>query len=299
LFLPQSSGSSLLSKQELWRHFYTLIRTRGFRPPATDESSFATSELPSPRPCEYPEDSSEEIEVAKRCGKPYANTVEADRFALSAESLQQSQTPVRVTAGFLRQSVFKAFFSYLLDSISEANSRDPPENNIDIQNHGEQLTRGDVGGNVIAIQDMNVNSGGLTQSPLAVSTALSRNAVVVAPAADQPPSFCIMKVTVGGATRSLCLPIHEAFFNDFSSGLFSNNFNVQQMDGRSITPGRCYWHYLESLSSQLHAVFRKDQYPTHHSTSTRMGTGSERGRIRGHQQMARAKIWLQEQVSRL
>ncbi|KAJ5522381.1 hypothetical protein N7527_006496 [Penicillium freii] len=60
---------------------------------------FFLRELPSSRVCEYLEDLAEEIEVAKRCGKPYSNTVEADRFALSVESLRQSQASVRVTAG--------------------------------------------------------------------------------------------------------------------------------------------------------------------------------------------------------
>ncbi|KAJ5037747.1 hypothetical protein NUH16_011346 [Penicillium rubens] len=299
LFDPQSSESSFRPSQEIWHHFFALMRARSFQAPVPNDTSFATVELPSPKPCEYPEDTSEEIDVAKRCGKPYSNTVEADRFALSAESLQQSQNPVRVTAGFLRQSVFKAFFGYLWNSNGQTHGGDPPENNTDIPNHSGQLTRGDVFGDVTAAQDMDADSGSVIESPLAPSTALTHNAVVVAPAADQPPSFCVMKITVGGTTRRLGLPIHEAFFSEFSSGLFSNNFNVQQMDGRSIAPDRCYRYYLDFPSSQLHAVFRKDQYPAYHSTSTQMGTGSERGRIRGHQQMARAKIWLQEQVGKL
>ncbi|KAI3092997.1 hypothetical protein CBS147333_10157 [Penicillium roqueforti] len=299
LFDQQSSDSSFLPRQDIWRHFFALVRARAFQAPVTNDTSLATVELPSPRPCEYPEDISEEIDVAKRCGKPYSNTVEADRFALSAESLQQSQIPARVTAGFLRQSVFKAFFGYLWNSNGQTYGGDPPENNIDIQNDGEQLNRGAVGGDMIATQDMDVDSESVTESPLAPSTALAHNALVVAPAADQPPSFCVMKITVGGTTESLGLPIHEAFFSEFSSGLFNNNFNVQQMDGRSITPDRCYWYYLEFPSSQLHAVFRKDQYPAYLSTSTQMSTGSERGRIKERQQMTRAKRWLREQVGKL
>lgn len=145
---------------------------------------------------------------------------------------------------------------------------------------------------------MDVDSGSVTESPLAASTALTHNAVVVAPAADQPPSFYVMKITVGGTSRSLGLPIHEAFFSDSSTGLFSNNFNVQQMDGRSIVPDRCYLHYQEHPSSQLHAKFRTNHYSKYHMTSSQMSTGSK-GDIRGHQQMARAKTWLQEQVSKL
>ena len=297
LFDQQSSESSFLPRQEIWRHFFALVRARAFQAPVPNDSSFATAELPSPRQCEYPEDISEEIDVLKRCGKPYSNTVEADRFALSAESLQQSQIPVRVTAGFLRQSVFKAFFGYLWNSNSQTHGGDPPENNTD--NHGEQLNRGDVVGNMIVTQDMEVDSESVTESPLAPSTALTHNAVVVGSAPDHTTSFCVMNITVGENTQSLRLPIHETFFEDFSSGLFDNNFNVQRVDGRYIHPGDCYSHYVDCPSSQLHAEL-KDQYPEYESTSSQMGIGSKRQKIgEKEQQMASAKAWLQELISQL
>lgn len=59
--------------------------------------------------------------MEKRSGKPFSNTVKADRYALSAESLRQSWTTPQVTAGFLRRSVFKAFFSYLIEEGQEFN----------------------------------------------------------------------------------------------------------------------------------------------------------------------------------
>jgi hypothetical protein len=299
LFDQQSSESSFLPKQEIWCHFFALVRTRAFQAPVLNDSSFATMELPYPRPCDYPEDISEEIDVAKRCGKPYSNTVEADRFALSAESLQQSQIPVRVTAGFLRQSVFKAFFGYLWDSNGQTHGSDPAENNTDIQNYGEQLNQGDVGRNVTAIPDMDVDSGSVTESPLAASTALTHNAVVVAPAADQPQLFCVMNITLGENTQSLGLPIDETFFEDFSSGLSNNNFNVQLMNGRYIHPGECYSHYVDYPSSQLHAKL-KEQYPEYESISSQMGIGSKRQRTSENDQvMASAIAWLQEQISKI
>ncbi|OGE46511.1 hypothetical protein PENARI_c217G08479, partial [Penicillium arizonense] len=150
LFGQQSSESSFLSKQEIWRHFFALVRARSFQAPVTDDTSFPTGELPCPRPCEYPEDLTEEIEVAKRCGKPYSNTVEADRFALSAESLLQGHPPVRVTAGFLRQSVFRAFFGYLWNSNGQTPGHPPPpppEDNVEVHDRSEELTGADVGGN--------------------------------------------------------------------------------------------------------------------------------------------------------
>ncbi|CAG7947390.1 unnamed protein product [Penicillium salamii] len=300
LFDPQSSESSLFPRQDIWRHFFALVRARTFQAPALSDSSFATMELPSPRPCDYPEDISEEIDVAKRCGKPYSNTVEADRFALSAESLQQSQIPVRVTAGFLRQSVFKAFFGYLWNSNGQTHDGDPAENNTDIQNYGEQLNQEDFGRNVAAGPDMDVDSGSITENPLAASTALTHNVVVPAPAADQMPSFCVMKITVGETTQSLELPFHESFLRDFSSGLFNNSFSVQRLDGRSIAAGECYSHYLNYPTSQLHAKFKEGQYPEYESTSSQMGIGSKRQRISEQEQhMASAKAWLQDQISKL
>ncbi|CAG8241171.1 unnamed protein product, partial [Penicillium salamii] len=216
----------------------------------------------------------------------------------SAESLQQSQIPVRVTAGFLRQSVFKAFFGYLWNSNGQTYGGDPAEN-TDIQNYGEHLNQGDVVRNVTAIPDMNVDSGSVTESPVAASTALAHNAVAVAPAANQPPVFCVMNITLGENTQSVGLPIDESFFQDFSSGLSSNNFSVQQMDGRHIHPGECYSYYVDYPSSQLHANL-KNQYPEYESVPSQMGIGSKRHRTgENDQQMASAMAWLQEQISKL
>jgi hypothetical protein len=299
LFDQQSSESPSPPRQEIWRHFFALVRARAFQAPVPNDSSLATVELPSPRSCEYPEDMSEEIDVAKRCGKPYSNTVEADRFALSAESLHQSQTPARVTAGFLRQSVFKAFFGYLCSRNGQTHGGDTPRNNNDTQNHGEQLNQGDADGNVTAIPDMDVDSGSVTENSLAAPTALTGNAVAVAPAADQPPLFGVMNITLGENTQCLGLPIDETFFEDFSPGLSNNNFIVQLMNGRHIHPGECYSHYVDYPSSQLHAKL-KDQYPEYESISSQMGIGSKRQRTgQNDQQMASAMAWLQEQISKL
>jgi hypothetical protein len=79
---------------------------------------------------------------------------------------------------------------------------------------------------VTAILDIDVDSRSVTESPLAASTALTHNAVVVAPAADQLPLFYVINITLGENTQSLGLPIDETFFEDFSSGLSNNNFNV-------------------------------------------------------------------------
>ncbi|KAJ5737288.1 uncharacterized protein N7483_002545 [Penicillium malachiteum] len=105
-----------LSESDLWRHLYAKLRSRGFRLLEAGYPVEPEPELPPLIPCDYPEETTEEIEVEKRCGKPFSNTVEADRFALSAESLQQTSEATRVTAGFLRKWVFRAFFGYLMEN---------------------------------------------------------------------------------------------------------------------------------------------------------------------------------------
>ncbi|CAI7673097.1 unnamed protein product [Penicillium viridicatum] len=288
-------GSDLL---EFWRFSF---QARGFQAPLTDETSFVTGEIPSRRPCEYPEDLAEEIEVGKRCGKPYSNTVEADRFALSAESLRQSQASVRVTAGFLRQSVFKAFFGYLWNINGQMSGRNPPDDNIEVPTRDEGPTRADVGETMMVTNGVDVDSGSLWLSPLVTSAAQNHNATAAASAVDLPLSFCVMTITVGGTTRRLDLPIHDSFMKDFSTGLFNNNFDVQtdEIDRRSILPYMCYSHYLQNPSSVLHAEFRQDEHTTYDSTPSQIGTRSKRRRVDGDQQMDRAEIWLQEQIALL
>ncbi|CAG8893568.1 unnamed protein product [Penicillium nalgiovense] len=301
LLSRRSSGSSFLPKQEIWRHFFTLVRARGFQAPVTDDTSFATGELPSPRVCEFPEDLAEEIEVAKRCGKPYSNTVEADRFALSAESLRQIQASVRVTAGFLRQSVFKAFFGYLWNSNSQMAGGDPPDDNIEVQHRDETPTTANVGRAMMATDGMDVDPGSLRPNPLVTSAARTHNAAATASPADILPPFGVMTITVGGTTRILDLPIHDSFMKDFSTGLFNNNFNVQtdEREKRSISPYTCYSHYLHNPSSVLHAEFRQNEHTTYAIAPSQIGAGSKRRMLDEDEQMARAEIWLQEQIARL
>jgi hypothetical protein len=295
----RSSGLSFPPKQEIWRHFFTLVRARGFQAPVTDDTSFATGELPSPRVCEYPEDLAEEIEVAKRCGKPYSNTVEADRFALSAESLRQSQASVRVTAGFLRQSVFKAFFGYLWNSNSQMAGGDPPDDNIEVHHRDERPTTANVGRAMMATEGMGVDPASLRPNPLVTSAARTHSAAATASPADILPPFGVMTITVGGTTRILDLPIHDSFMKDFSTGLFNNNFNVQTdgRDKRSISPYTCYSHYLHNPSSVLHAEFRQNEHTTYAIAPSQIGAGSKRRMLDEDEQMARAEIWLQEQIA--
>ncbi|OJZ79849.1 hypothetical protein ASPFODRAFT_148529, partial [Aspergillus luchuensis CBS 106.47] len=53
--------------------------------------------------------------VNRRCGIPYADTVDADRFALEGGRLWQPWESPQVSAVFFRRSQFQTFFRYLWD----------------------------------------------------------------------------------------------------------------------------------------------------------------------------------------
>lgn len=108
--------SSLL----ILHHLLMLARYYDFDVPLSEADLLGeASELPSPYPCDFPPNDNEEVETERRSGKPFTDSVHADRFALSRESLRQSWDCRRVSAGFVRRSVFRAFFSYLNAGIAE------------------------------------------------------------------------------------------------------------------------------------------------------------------------------------
>jgi hypothetical protein len=106
---------NLPNRTDIWNHFHMKMMTMGLRTPNTVDLLASPAVLPTEMPCDYPEDASEEVDVKKRCGKPSVDTVEADRYALSVMSLKERRIETRVTSRFLRISVFKKFFGYLMD----------------------------------------------------------------------------------------------------------------------------------------------------------------------------------------
>lgn len=107
------SRSNLVGRPALWQHFFWLASQHQFDVPMVHGTEFQSVNLPLEVPCDYPENSEKDVALNRRCGKPFTDSVEADRFALSRQSLGQPWAARRVTAGFVRRSVFQAFFSYL------------------------------------------------------------------------------------------------------------------------------------------------------------------------------------------
>jgi hypothetical protein len=82
------------------------------------------------------------VDLERRCGKPFTDSIEADRYALSFESLAHPTIQVRVSAVSVRQSVFNAFFSYLLpqETISQEGSEFWRESDAGVTAGPESLT---------------------------------------------------------------------------------------------------------------------------------------------------------------
>ncbi|KGO75091.1 Protein of unknown function DUF3723 [Penicillium italicum] len=95
----------------LRHHFFWLARNHGFEVPANDESQLQPVELPRAMRSDFPPDN-EDVGQERRSGKPFTDSIDADRFALSRESLRGVSDYQRVSAAFVRRSVFLAFFAY-------------------------------------------------------------------------------------------------------------------------------------------------------------------------------------------
>ncbi|KAJ6027446.1 hypothetical protein N7460_012263 [Penicillium canescens] len=113
--------------QVLEHHFLWLAHQRGFKVPA-DESQLQYIELPRVIPSDFPPDNEgdKDVSLERRSGKPFTDSVNADRFALSRWSLQSTCNYDRVSAGFVRRSVFHAFFEYFDSGIPDSPVPSPP-----------------------------------------------------------------------------------------------------------------------------------------------------------------------------
>lgn len=106
---------SQLDSSLLLRQLLSLAYNYGFEVPI--DVQFNEPETLPDRPSFFPPHSLKDVSLERRYGKPFTDSVEADRFALSRISLSQTWMDARVSTGFVRRCVFFNFFSYLSESI--------------------------------------------------------------------------------------------------------------------------------------------------------------------------------------
>ncbi|KAJ5752713.1 hypothetical protein N7520_009630 [Penicillium odoratum] len=299
-----------LRRSDMWRHFCGILRARGFQPPGSMTQSSPVIELPPLVPCDYPEDPSQEMDAAKRCGKPFVDTRQADWFALSAESLRQPESATRVSAGFLRRWVFRAFFGYLMDHEGSDTS----------------VRRGNDADQAILDDPTFVAEGPAGQGPIAqghpptaqTAAEASRNlptrasTTMADPFAPLIPDSAnslqrlgyTMHITIGQNRQTVYLPIDEHFITQFCEGLRQHNFQVFVFDvtpgtgdevltgmtGRVIVEG-VYSHYMDFPASELHAEFNA-QFSAN-------GLSRKRKQIGGETLTQAAISWLEKQKAEM
>jgi hypothetical protein len=290
-----------LDQTALWQCFYGIARARGFKIPFEEGLPQNPTTPPSPTPCDYPEESSEEIPVAQRCGKPFSDSVEADRYALAAQSLQQSWTTPRVTAGFLRRSVFLAFFRYLTDDDGR-----PYAGSVD-----DDDMNGGESGEVEDAVDVNMDSDTQTYPAISENSAHAAQAPqptfnpnIIGPMTNFQAAYFMMDVSLSGKRQSLRLPNDPATLNSFFEGLSIHHFHICILedngeDGRSIEPGACLTHYIRNPSAKLHAEFTAVNSFVTYSSSITEQTSRKRRRTDSSPQRTEAEQWLRQEISRI
>lgn len=70
--------------------------------------------------CIHSRQSHKDVDLERRCGKPFTDSIEADRYALSLESLSSPTTGASASAVSVRQSVIRSFFEYLHPQVTSS-----------------------------------------------------------------------------------------------------------------------------------------------------------------------------------
>jgi hypothetical protein len=202
-----------------------------------------------------------EVPAKRRNGKPYTDSIFADHFALSAEALEQTWTFPRVTAGFLRQSVFFMFFRYLAGPRNSLNVQMLPESIQDfatsrgaVDEPAAQSLSSTVMAESTTVPLPNNSHGIATTQPLPMLPASSQTSLA--------PTGYAVDVTVDDETRHLCLPHDMNTLFQFFQGLGEHYFHISNPADheRGMTADDCCGYYRENPHSRLHAVLMSRPY---------------------------------------
>jgi hypothetical protein len=239
----------------LWQHLFWFASESQFRTPFVDGPNGHPAELPPLIPCDYPESIEEELPVERRCGKPYTDSVDADRFALSREALERPWDCSRVTLGLARRSVFLAFFRYLKDDpesqtfagdYAEAINPSPTEIFTEITNPDQMITSP-----VTVPQE-----SAIPMTPVFATQQF--DPILASPDLNlQPTCFTMIFVVPGEPEKAAQLPNDQSALNPFFEELKRHNFYIYSPDNptRGINERECYSIYFRNPFLKLHAEY--------------------------------------------
>lgn len=286
----------------LWQRLFWLASESRFRIPSVDGTSGHPAELPPLIPCDYPESVEEELPVERRCGKPYTDSVDADRFALSREALERPRAEFRVTSGFAQRSVFLAFFRYLKDdSESRSFTGDSSEEN---NTSATEFFTGVFNPDEMIPSPFTAPQDNTMPLPPVLATP-QFDPTLESPALDfQPTCFTMIFVLPGEPEKAAELPNDQSTLNTFFEDLRRQNFYIYSPDNpaRGINERECYSIYFKNPLLKLHAEFIGEEcfitmlYQPEESGGT---TGRKRRRRDDFFGIVEAKRWLDERLNGL
>lgn len=255
--LVEAPNDDLTSDLKLY--FTWLAWNHGFRTPGLESNEPQCVEIPSPLRCDFPPEDNEDMEVERRCGRPFEDTAQTDRYALTLESLMFDSTASRVSARFVRQSVFRAFFSYLNPQFEENVVPSQPSSEVIPDDSGGTEPLVDEGmpyyssipgpENIEypAFPDLHQNY----HEPLEFSSAHVEQG-----------TYFGLETQVGQTTQMHQVPHNRIALNNLFEALDAAHFHIYN-GGRTLHWPDCYVIYFFDPTTWLSAIYCKNGCPQH------------------------------------
>ncbi|CAG8890305.1 unnamed protein product [Penicillium salamii] len=272
--------------QRTAQRLFWLASESRFRIPSVDGTSGRPAELPPLIPCDYPGSFEEELPVERRCGRPYTDSVDAGRFALSREALERPRAEFRVTSGFAQRSVFWPF-SVISKLILKA---------VPLQKTLQRTT--------ILLPFTAPQENTMPLPPILATPQF--DPILESPALDfQPTCFTMIFVLPGEPEKAAELPNDQSTLNSFFEDLRRQKFYTYSPDipARGINERECYSIYFKNPLLKLHAEFLGEEsfitilyQPEEESDGT---IGRKRQRRDDFFGIGEAKRWLDERLNGL
>ncbi|OJZ79789.1 hypothetical protein ASPFODRAFT_148620 [Aspergillus luchuensis CBS 106.47] len=292
---PVPNCSTSVDRMALWRHFFWLADQQGFQIPAIAEFAPGQASLPNPQTPEGLGSTEQDEAVNRRCGIPYADTVDADRFALEGNRLWQPWEAPQVTTVFFRQSQFQTFFRYLWDGtgINQATNAARESAATDgtaavdqeMSNHGsEHRMPSPSFSQILQIS-----------SPIDWSMAMWDGGMG---SLEMPTGNLEVVVTIPNHNpRRISLPSDEIIINNFFNGLKERGFVIHSLDYHTVSaePSLYIWH-LRHPWERVQAILTEENVQEYTASD---GNRLKRGRRGIAETIDDIAAWVDEQILKL
>ncbi|GKZ98596.1 hypothetical protein AnigIFM59636_004440 [Aspergillus niger] len=292
---PVPNCSTSVDRMALWRHFFWLADQHGFRIPAIAEFVPGQASLPTPQTPEGLGSTEQDEAVNRRCGIPYADTVDADRFALEGNRLWQPWESPHVTAVFFRRSQFQIFFRYLWDGtgINQATNAARESAATDGTAAVDQEMLNDE-------LEHRMPSPSFSQilqisSPIDWSMAMWDCGMG---SLEMPIGNLEVVVTIPNHNpRRISLPCDEMIINNFFNGLKERRFVIHSLDYHTVSaePSLYLWH-LRYPWERVQAILTEENLQEYTASD---GNRLKRRRREIAEAIDNTAAWVDEQIHKL